>query len=126
MFGRFFHGQCSLSEAFWKFCVLGLFGCAGISRILMTGLKQTVGYDANFLRVVWDNLSILSMNSNAFAWMCFYIAAFLGTVVYSVICIIGMINTYKEYEKSKVLAIIAMVISWGLIYLAIKTSMYHV
>lgn len=126
MFGRFFHGQCSLREAFWKFCVLGLFACAGVSRILMTGLKQSVGYDANFLKIVLDNISILSMNSNAFAWMCFYIASFLGTVVYSIICIIGMINTYKEYEKSKVLAIICMVISWFLIYIAIRTSMYSV
>ncbi|MBR5599006.1 MAG: hypothetical protein IKW39_03100 [Alphaproteobacteria bacterium] len=126
MFGRFFHGQCSLREAFWKFCVLGLFACSGVSRILMTGLKQSVGYDANFLRVVLNNISILSMNSNAFAWMCFYIASFLGLIVYSLICVIGMWNTYKEYEKSKVLAIICMVLSWGLIYLAIKTSIYQV
>ncbi len=126
MFGRFFHGQCSLREAFWKFSVAGLFCLAGISRILMTGLKQTVGYDPNYLRVVLNNLSILSMNSNAFAWMCFYTASFLALVVYSVICIIGMYNTYKEYEKSKILAIIAMVLVWFLIYIAIKTSMYSV
>ena len=78
MFGKFFHGQCSLSEAFWKFSVLGLFCCAGISRLLMTGLKQTVGYDMNYINVVLRNISILSMNSNAFAWMCFYTASFLA------------------------------------------------
>ena len=124
MFERFFHGKCSLSEAFWKYCVFGLFCAAGISRLLMIGLKQTVGYDTNYLRVVWQNLSILSMNSNAFAWMCFYTASFLAVIVYSIICIIGMYKTYKEYEKSKVLAIICMFLNFGLIYIAVKTSMY--
>jgi len=124
MFGKFFRGQYSLSEAFWKFSVFGLFCCAGISRILMTGLKQTVGYDMNYLNVVLKNISLISMNSNAFAWMCFYTASFLALIVYSIICIIGMYNTYKEYEKSKVLAIICMILTWGLVYLAIKTSMY--
>ena len=124
MFGRFFHGQCSLSEAFWKYSFLGLFCITGITRILMIGLKQTVGYDVNYLRAVWDNISILSMNSNAFAWMCFYTASFLAVIVYSVICIVGMYNTYKEYEKSKALAIIAMLFVWGIIFASIILSMY--
>ncbi len=124
MFERFFHGKCSLSEAFWKYCVFGLFCSAGITRMLMIGLKQTVGYDANYIRVVLKNISILSMNSNAFAWMCFYTASFLAVIVYSIITILGMYNTYKEYEKSKVLAIICMFLNFGLIYIAIKTSMY--
>ena len=124
MFERFFHGKCSLSEAFWKYCVFGLFCSAGITRMLMIGLKQTVGYDANYIRVVLKNISILSMNSNAFAWMCFYTASFLAVIVYSIITILGMYNTYKEYEKSKVLAIICMLITWIFIYSAVTTSLY--
>ena len=64
------------------------------------------------------------MNPATFTWLCFYTAAFLGTLTYCVVCIIGMWNTYKEYEKSKVLAIICMMIVWALVYFAIKYSMY--
>ena len=111
MFERFFHGKCSLSEAFWKYCIFGLFCTAGVSRLLMTGLKQTVGYNTNFLSVFFQNISILSMNPNACAWMCFYIASFLAVIAYSVISIIGLYNTYREYEKSKILAIICMLLN---------------
>jgi hypothetical protein len=124
MFERFFHGKCSLSEAFWKYCIFGLFCAAGISRLLMIGLKQTVGYNTNFMQVFWQNISIISMNPNACAWMCFYIASVLGVIVYSIICIISMYNTYREYEKSKILAIICMLLNFIAIYVAIKTSLY--
>ena len=52
------------------------------------------------------------------------LASFLAVIVYSFICVVGMYNTYKEYEKSKALAIIGMLFVWAMIYVAIKTSMY--
>jgi len=124
MFGNFFYGKCSLREAFWKFSVLGLFVSGAVARLLRHYLKQTVNYEPRFFKVMFDNLSILSMNSSAFTLMCFYTAAFLAVIAYSFICIIGMWNTYKEYEKSKILAIICMIIVWGLAYIAVKTSIY--
>ncbi len=124
MLGRFIHGQCSLAEAFWKFSVAGLAVSAFITRLFMILLKQTVGYQTHYLQAVWNNLSILSMNARAFAWICFYTASFLALIAYSGICLAGMWNTYKEYEKSKVLAFICMAIVWGMIYYAVKTSLY--
>ena len=35
MFGRFFYGQCSLAEAFWKFSFLGLAVSGFVTRLLM-------------------------------------------------------------------------------------------
>lgn len=124
MFGKFFYGQCSLAEAFWKFSFLGLVAGGFVARLLRILLKQTVNYEPSYLRVLLQNISLLSMNPTAFMWLCFYTAAFLAVVVYSVVCIGGMWNTYKEYEKSKVLAFISMVLVWGMVYLAIRTSMY--
>ncbi len=124
MFGRFFYGQCSLSEAFWKFSFLGLTVSGFVSRLLMIFLKQTVGYETRFLTVLWNNISLLSMNPAAFIWLCFYIASFLAVITYSIVCIIGMWNTYKEYEKSKILAFISMMLVWVMIYFAVKYSMY--
>lgn len=124
MFGKFAYGQYSLAIAFWKFSVLGLIASSFVTRLLMIFLKQSVGYETRFLQVVLNNISLLSMNPATFTWLCFYIAAFLGTLAYCIVCIIGMWNTYKEYEKSKVLAIICMMIVWVLVYFAIKYSMY--
>ena len=107
MFGRFIYGQCSLTEAFWKFSILGL-----------------LGYEIRFLQVLMHNISLLSMNAAAFAWLCFYIAAFLATITYSIVCIIGMWNTYKEYEKSKILAIICMLLVLVMIYFTVSQSIY--
>jgi len=124
MFGKFFYGQYSLSEAFWKWSVLGLFFLGGISRLLMIMLKQTVNYDPNFVRVAINSLSFIQMNSTALMWFCFYVASFLATIIYSIICIGGMYNTYREYEKSKVLAFICMMIVWVIIYFAISSIIY--
>lgn len=124
MFGRFFYGQCSLSEAFWKFSVLGLTAAGFLARILMTLLKQTVNYDPSFLRVLVNNLSFLHMNTSALPLLCFYIAAFLALIVYAVVCIIGMWNTYKEYEKSKILALICMLAVIGISYFYITKAIY--
>ena len=124
MFGRFFYGQCSLSEAFWKFSFLGL-GISGfVTRLLMIFLKQSTGYETQYLKVLWNNISLLSMNPVAFTWLCFYSAAFIAVLVYSIVCIIGMWNTYKEYEKSKVLAFIGMILVWIMIYFTVKFSIY--
>lgn len=124
MFGRFIYGQCSLTEAFWKFSILGLLACGFVTRLIMIFLKQTVGYEIRFLQVLMHNISLLSMNAAAFAWLCFYIAAFLATITYSIVCIIGMWNTYKEYEKSKILAIICMLLVLVMIYFTISQSIY--
>lgn len=124
MLGRFIYGKCSLAEAFWKFSVLGLAVAAFITRFFMILLKQTVGYNTQYLQAVWNNLSILSMNAWAFAWVCFYTASFLALIGYVGICVAGMWNTYKEYEKSKILAFICMAIVWGIGYYAVKTSIY--
>lgn len=124
MLGRFIYGQCSLSEAFWKFSVLGMIIAAFITRVLMILLKQTVGYNTHYLKAVFDNISILSMNPWAFAWLCFYTASFLALIGYAGVCVVGMWHTYKEYEKSKVLAFICMAIVWGIIYYAVKSSIY--
>lgn len=124
MLERFIHGQCSLSEAFWKFSVLGMSIIAFITRALMLQLKFTVGYNTKYLSAVWNNLSILSMNPQALVWLCCYTVAFLTLIGYSGICLISMWRTYKEYEKSKILAFICMVLVWGIIYYAIKTSIY--
>lgn len=124
MFGRFFYGQCSLAEAFWKFSFLGLAVSGFVTRLLMIFLKQSAGYETRYLQVLWNNISLLSMNPAAFTWLCFYTAAFLAVLTYSVVCIVGMWNTYKEYEKSKILAFICMLLVWVMVYFAIKFSIY--
>ena len=48
MFGRFFYGQCSLAEAFWKFSFLGLAVSGFVTRLLMIFLKQSAGYEQHF------------------------------------------------------------------------------
>lgn len=78
MFGRFFYGQCSLAEAFWKFSFLGLAVSGFVTRLLMIFLKQSAGYETRYLQVLWNNISLLSMNPAAFTWLCFYTAAFFG------------------------------------------------
>lgn len=124
MLGRFIYGQCSLSEAFWKFSFLGLAITGFLARILMTMLKQTMNYDTNFFRVVINSLSFIQMNTGAMALLAFYVAAFLTLIAYSIICIIGMWKTYKEYDKSKTLAVISMMIVWVMIYFAVKYAIY--
>lgn len=124
MLGKFIYGQCSLSEAFWKFCFLGLLVTGFLSRLLMTLLKQTMNYDPNFIRVAINSLSFIQANSKALAFLAFYVASFLVLVSYSIICLIGMWNTYKEYEKSKILAMIALLIVVVMEYFAIKYSIY--
>ena len=124
MFGRFVYGECSLSEAFWKFSVLGLSISAFITRILMILLKQTVNYDTNFFRVFINNNSIFNMDVKALALLAFYVASFIGLIIYSCVCLIGMWKTYKEYEKSKILAFIGVCCTAVMIFFAIKFSIY--
>lgn len=124
MFGRFFYGQCSLREAFWKFSILGLFVTGALARLSMILLKQTVNYDPRFFRILIRNLSILHMNTTTVVWLCLYIATFLALVAYSLLCVAGMWNTYKEYEKSKILALICLFLVCITAYFAIKTSIY--
>jgi len=124
MFGKFFYGQLSLSEAFWKFCVLGLAVSGFLARIFMILLKQTLNYDPNFLRVVISSLSFIHSNVKAMTYFACYSASFIALVVYSIICIIGMWRTYKEYDKSKTLAIICMLIVWAITYFAVRFAIY--
>ena len=124
MLGNFIYGKCSLSEAFWKYSFLGLTIAGFLSRILMTMLKQTMNYDTNFFRVVINSLSFIQMNTSALAFLAFYIASFIALLVYSIICIVGMWRTYKEYDKSKTLAFICMMIVWVMVYFAVKYALY--
>lgn len=124
MFGKFFYGQCSLAEAFWKFSFLGLVACGFVARLLRILLKQTANYESSYLKLLWNSISLRGGNSATLMWLCFYTAAFLVTVIYSVVCVGGMWNTCKEYEKSKILAFISMILVWGMVYLAIKYSIY--
>lgn len=124
MFGRFFYGQCSLREAFWKFSILGLLVTGALARLSMILLKQTANYDPRFFRILLNNLSILNMNTTVVIWLCLYITTFLALVAYSLLCIGGMWNTYKEYEKSKILAFICLFLVCITAYFAIKTSIY--
>ncbi len=124
MLGRFIYGQCSLSEAFWKFSFLGLAIIGFLARILMTMLKQTMNYDTNFFRVVINSLSFIQMNTGAMAILAFYVASFIALIIYSGICITGMWRTYKEYDKSKTLAVICMMIVWVMIFFAVKYAIY--
>jgi len=126
MLGRFFYGQCSLSEAFWKYSFLGILCLGFISRILMIMLQQTMGYQQNFYALVINCLSFIQANTAGLAFLAFYIASFISLVVYSIICIGGMWNTYKEYNKSKTLAMICVILVVILAFFAIEFSMYHI
>jgi hypothetical protein len=124
MLGKFFYGQLPLRVAFWQFSILGLLVGGFITRLLMTLLKQTMNYDTNFIRVAINSLSFLQNNTVALAYFAFYVAAFIALCIYAVICIMAMWNTYKEYDKSKVLAIICLLIIIALSYFVIKFSIY--
>lgn len=124
MLKRFFNGQCSLAEAFWKYSVIGITVCSFVARLFMILLKQTVGYNVNYLKVMFKNLAFLNMDPMALLWFCCYAMTFLVLVGYSVICFVGMGRTYKEYEKSKILAFICLVIVVIIAYIGIKLAIY--
>lgn len=124
MFGKFFYGELSLSEAFWKFCVLGLAISGFLARLFMTLLKQSMNYDTNFLRVAVSSVSFIHSNVRAMTYFACYSAAFIALIVYTIICLIGMWRTYKGYDKSKTLAAICMMIVWILAYFAVRYSIY--
>lgn len=124
MFGRFFYGQCSLAEAFWKFSFLGLAVSGFVSRLLMI-IPEAVGRIRNPLSAGSMEQHFPSEHESG----CFYLAvllyrSILAVLTYSVVCIVGMWNTYKEYEKSKVLAFICMLLVWVMVYFAVKFSIY--
>lgn len=124
MFGRFLNGECSLSEAFWKFSVLGIIVLGFVTRVFSIFLLQASNYEMHFIKVVLRNISLLSMQPTTFVWLCCYIAAFLVLVLYAFICVVGMWKTYKYDEKSKTLAFVCMAIVWGLAYIVIRQGIY--
>lgn len=124
MFGKFFYGELSLSEAFWKFCVLGLSVCGGLARLFMILLKQSMNYDPNFIRVAVSSLSFIHSNIKAMTYFACYCASFIALLVYVIICLVGMWRTYKGYDKSKTLAVICMLIVWVITFLAVKYAIY--
>ena len=124
MFGKFFYGQLSLREAFWKFSVLGLTALGFLAVIFKRILMQTVNYEQNFLRVATNALSFVKDSSTSMAIFAVYIASFIALIIYSIICIGGMWNTYKEYDKSKTLAAICMLLVWVMIFFAVKYAIY--
>ena len=124
MFGKFFYGQLSLHEAFWKFAVLGLTALGFLALIFKRILMQIVNYEQNFIKVAMNAMSFIKDSSTSMAVLAIYIASFIALIVYSIICIGGMWNTYKEYDKSKTLAGICMVIVWIMIFFAVKYAIY--
>ena len=124
MFGKFFYGQISLHEAFWKFSVLGLTALGFLAVIFKRILMQTVNYEQNFIKVAMNALSFIKDSSSSMAILAVYIASFIALIVYSIICIGGMWNTYKEYDKSKTLAGICMIIVWIMVFFAVKYAIY--
>lgn len=124
MLRNFFYGQLSLRQAFWQLSVLGITVLGFISRLLMIQLKQRMNYDTNFIRVATKSLSLLRMDSVSLAFFCFYVASFLGLIIYSGLCIGGMWNTYKEYDKSKTLALLCFFAVFTLAAYMIKSAVY--
>ena len=124
MFGKFFYGQLSLHEAFWKYSVLGLTSLGFLAIIFKRMLMQMVNYEQNFIRVAINSLSFVKDSSTSMLVFAFYVATFCALVVYSFICIGGMWNTYKEYDKSKTLAGICMLIVWAIVFFAVKNAIY--
>lgn len=124
MLGRFFYGQCSLSEAFWKFSILGLTTVGYLTRLFRGLLMQSVNYNKNFLSVAISSFSFVHDNPTTLPYFCCYVALFLTLIAYSAICVIGMWKTYKSYEKSKLLAFICFALVVGLVYFFVNTSIY--
>ena len=124
MLKNFFYGQLSLRQAFWQLSILGLTVLGFVSRLLMIQLKQRMNYDTNFFQVALKSLSFIRMDTISLALFSFYVASFLGLIVYSFLCIGGMWNTYKEYDKSKTLALICLFIVFTLSVYMIKSAIY--
>lgn len=124
MFGKFFYGQLSLKEAFWKFSVLGLTALGFLAVIFKRMLMQSVNYEQNFIKVVMSSMSFIRDNTTSMTFLAIYVAAFAALVVYSIICLGGMWNTYKEYDKSKTLAGICLLLICTLVFFAIKYAIY--
>lgn len=124
MLGKFFYGQYGLSEAFWKFSVLGLTVGGGLTRLFRILLMQSVNYEQSYWRVALRSLSFMRDNTFTLPYFCCYTVLFLALVIYSIICIVGMWRTYREYEKSKFLALICFAIVLGVASFFIKTSIY--
>lgn len=124
MFGKFFYGHLSLHEAFWKFSVLGLTSLGFLAIIFKRILTQIVNYEPNFIKVAMYALSFVKDSSTSMLIFAAYVATFCALVVYSIICIGGMWNTYKEYDKSKTLATICMLAVWAIIFFAVKNAIY--
>ncbi|MBP5699170.1 MAG: hypothetical protein J6W96_06560, partial [Alphaproteobacteria bacterium] len=80
MLGKFFYGQLSLREAFWKFSVLGLIVLGFISRLLMIQLKQSLNYEGNFINVAMRSLSFFRTEVSTMVYFAFYCASFLALV----------------------------------------------
>ena len=81
-------------------------------------------YDKNFLSVAISSFSFVHNNSATLPYFCCYVALFLTLVAYSAICVIGMWKTYKNYEKSKFLALICFALVLGMVYFFIKNAVY--
>ena len=124
MLRKFFYGQLSLHQAFWQLSVLGITVLGFISRLLMIQLKQRMNYDTNFINVATKSLSFLRMDTISLAIFSFYVASFLGLIAYSCLSIGGMWNTYKEYDKSKTLALICFFAVFTLAAYMIKSAIY--
>jgi hypothetical protein len=123
MFDRLLKGKTSLSETFWQYSVLGITICGFIVRFLMIKFKQTVGY-IDFFEHFLRNLARYRTDTWTIAMLLLYGACFAGLLLYCGMCIRAMYLNYKDYEKSKILAMICLFLTLIISYIAIKSSLY--
>ena len=89
----------------------------------MIKFKQTVGY-IDFFEHFLRNLARYRTDTWTIAMLLLYGACFAGLLLYCGMCIRAMYLNYKDYEKSKILAMICLFLTLIISYIAIKSSLY--
>lgn len=99
MFGKLIYGQFSLKETFWKYGVLGVFGCSLVTKIFkmfllkhLKGVSLGVYYTRYFSPLNMDNTML-------FLTIAYFVCAFALTV-YCIMVIFGVWRSAAEYDKS--------------------------
>ena len=119
MFGKLIYGQFSLKETFWKFGVLGIFGCSLVTKIFKTfllkhlkGVSLSAYYTHYFSPLNMDNTML-------FFTIAYFVCAF-ALSVYSIMVLFGVWRSAAEYDKSIWMRHIAKVMILLIIYLGLK------
>lgn len=123
MLDRLLKTKSSLSETFWLYSVLGITICGFIVRFIMIKFKQTVGY-IDFFEHFFRNIAYYRTDTGVIALLLLYGTCLAGLILYCGICLRTLYFNYKEYEKSKILAMLCIFIVLIISYTAIKTSLY--